>query len=175
MARMKVRLNTKNIRMKLNKAWVDTADWSEVSTELRDLFVNRIRKKGILGNGTKITSLENSTVRWRKRIAKNNTTHASYAPKRSNLTLTGSLLNMIKGFARVNRKKGSVTIGIGYTEKRGKPLKHPGYNGYNRKRDIPMILKGLETNGKQVIPDNLDSFKTAIRKFIKEYYANRQK
>ena len=175
MARMKVRINTKNLRMKLSKQFIAKADWSEVSTEIRDLLVNRIRKKGILGSGTKITAIKDSTVRWRKRIARKNTTHSSYAPKRSNLTLSGSLLNMIKGFSRINRKKGSVTIGIGYTEKRGEPVRHPGYNGYNRKQPIPKILDGLETVGKQVIPDNLDSFKTEIRKFIKEYYANRRK
>ena len=178
MARMKVRINTKNLRMKLNKSFIASADWSEVSTEIRDLLVNRIRKKGILGNGQKITALstkKNSTIKWRKRIASKNTTHPSYAPRRSNLTLTGTLLNMIKGFSRINRKKGSVTIGIGYTEKRGDPATHPGYSGWNRKRPIPQILDGLETVGKQVIPDNLDSFKTEIRKFIKEYYANRRK
>ena len=175
MARMKVRINTKNLRMKLNKQFIAKADWNEVSTEIRDLLVNRIRKKGILGSGQKIRQLKPKTITWRKRIASKNTTHPSYAPRRSNLTLTGTLLNMIKGFSRINKKKGSVTIGIGYTEKRGDPATHPGYSGWNRKRPIPQILDGLETVGKQVIPDNLDSFKTEIRKFIKEYYANRRK
>lgn len=69
--------------------------------------------------GKNYRGLKESTISHRQYIARNNPTHPAYSPSKSNLTLTGNLVNAIQ--SRFDKAKGILSIFVSGN--------HPGYKG----------------------------------------------
>ena len=98
---MKVKWDTKKLSKKINMTLTRGFRKSDIGESIRDLLVLDIRENGInpkTGRGFK--KLEKSTIRTRKYLAKHNTTHSDYSPSKSNLTLTGELLDSLKAITK---------------------------------------------------------------------------
>ena len=79
---------TKKQKRKILKAISD----SRFKDELRNDFIEEIRENGVE------PKLQESTVKNRRYLAKNNKTHPKYREDKSNLTLTGAFLESMKSF-----------------------------------------------------------------------------
>lgn len=77
---------TKTVRLKIARA----IKQSDYQSELQEEAISEIRTNGIKPD------LKPSTIKNRKYLAKFNTTHKDYRAEKSNLTLTGELLNSLR-------------------------------------------------------------------------------
>ena len=133
----KVKISTKDLFKKYDKDFVKKVPWDEVAQSFRNYVVDetmRTSKKNPSGMN-RFPKLEESTIKYRKRIAKRNSTHPAFAPTRSNLTLSGALLDAIKPLSQRLVSKGRAIIGYQVDPR----MKHPGYKGHKRK-DKPLMV-----------------------------------
>lgn len=120
----------------INKAIAD----NNIYKDAHELLEKEIRIGKNPKTGRAYKKLAPSTVENRRRLAKTNSTHTSYAANRSNLTLTGKLLEGL--FSRFNKSKGILTVDV-----KGQ---HPGYKGQKKK------IKGSSKSRKEIV-DHLES------------------
>jgi len=120
-----------SITKKLNDAIADSNIYKDAARDLED----SIRDKKNPKTGKNYKKLQPSTIEHRKYIARNNSTHSEYSSDKSNLTLTGSLLEGL--FSRFNKSTGILTIDI-----KGN---HPGYKGSKKK------TKGSRKSRKEIV------------------------
>lgn len=86
-----------NITPRIKTKILQAINVSKYSQDLTNDIVSEIRKNGIE------PELEKSTKRTRRYLANYNSTHPDFQPDKSNLTLTGQLLDSLRG-KPVNKK-----------------------------------------------------------------------
>lgn len=130
MARIKivgVKRVSKSITDRINRAIKD----SNIYKDAHKVLEEEIRSGKNPKTGSSYRKLEQSTIENRKRIAKTNPTHPDYSPARSNLTLTGSLLDGLRSV--FNKGRGVLEIKLvgkhpGYASQQGKKIKGSSKN-----------------------------------------------
>ena len=148
MSRTKVRVNTRQIFKKYEEKLIKKTPWEKVAQEFRDYIIDvtirRSRKNP--SNMRALGVLEKNTKNRRKKIARSNSTHPAFSNSgKSNLTLSGALLNAVSPIA--TRFKKSAMVGF----QADSDISHPGYNGVKRKGSEPTmgkIWEGLTGHGK---------------------------
>lgn len=151
----------------------------DMLNEVGEFAADRVRyqarvSKPFNSNGS-LPQLKESTVKSRRYIAKHNKTHDTYEESRSNLTITGQLLDSI---VHTIVGIGKIQIGLsgmhkGYlsgTGKRGKDIKNETLKGYLEEIGFVIFDKSIETN--TVIKSRA---KTIVLRFIRRALAIRNR
>ena len=106
--KVKVKFNPSTVQKVRNKVL------SAIDDKVLDFVVDDLKETIRSGTNPKTgkpyKKLAESTIRHREFYAKINSTHPEYAPRRSNLTFTGQLVDSIKG--KLKRTSKSVMIEI---------------------------------------------------------------
>lgn len=87
--RISIKLQLTKALEKKRKAVKKAISETDILEKIAELIIDSLREK-------KFKALKPSTIAWRKKIAKTNPTHPKYAPQRSNLTLSGELIDSIE-------------------------------------------------------------------------------
>lgn len=104
---------TPQIKTKIGRAIVESG-WHE---QVRDDLVEEVRKAGIG------PALSDRTIQSRGRIASKNPVHKDYISWFSNLTLTGQLLDSLKGKFQVSKLRLLIQVSESKLHKKYKPSK----------------------------------------------------
>lgn len=145
MTKIKI-VGAKNARESIEKRVREAIANAKLQNIAADELKREIRSGTNPKTGKNYRQLKESTIRNRRYLARNNPTHPQYSPARSNLTLTGQLIDGIK--ARFNKASGVLTIFISG--------KHPGYRGNSGKikgssKSRAEIAQALEDQGRPVL------------------------
>lgn len=135
---------------------------NRIGEDLAKQIVGSAREGKFIGNGSRLSALDADTVPQRQRLSRSNSTHPAYSPRRSNLTLTGELLDSIKH--NVNESRGEVIV-----EAKGT---HPGYktlggSSSSSRTSNADILRFQASMGRNVIGIN-DKLRERYRQFVIE-------
>ncbi len=128
-------------------------------------YVGDIRNKSLNTNtNSPYGGLEDSTIKHRRYLAKNNRTHSKYQLKKPNLTLTGELLDSVMGELR-RSGKGKLSLILRmkkgnhkkYRSSKGKPIgkKTSSYNEISkglRKLGRPIFMADQKYIDKNILP-----------------------
>lgn len=138
-------------------------DTDKLKDEMIEIAIKQIQGQTRSGNdlasGGKQASLAPSTVEQREYLAKHNTTHPSYKKARSNLTLTGQLLDSLVG----QKFRGFIKIVLKGTRK-------PYRKGSRKSRTNNFVAAKLKEQGRQFLgksPLMTKQIKIAIQRFIR--------
>ena len=131
----------------------------------------RERRKGINPKtGRPYKALEQSTIKHRRYLARNNSTGTGYSATKSNVTMTGQLIDSIKAVWVRSRSVLKFTISGTRTPYRA----NTGRAIRNQERSNAEIAKHLEEQGRPVLYLTkksqkliIDMIKRKLRKFIK--------
>lgn len=172
MAKVKVNINAGRITARLRTEIGRALKQAGIENIAKEEMINSIRGTGILSkptlpSGERVKSITPQTVRNRRRIASRNATHPDFSPKKSNLTLTGELLDKgIKATFSVSKllidlspKKGTHNI-YKVSKKRKK--------GKRSKSSYADIFKGQSEQGRSVFVLGDKFLKRIQRKVIAE-------
>jgi len=149
------------IRKKIDIKMKNKLEDSTLLKEIAELVVYNIkgytRKGKTMVTDGNLKTLEKSTIKNRKYLAKNNPTHPSFKPPKSNLTITGQLLDAL--VYRIKTVGSKITIYFNnnirkpYKGNKGQPISKTitNYDLYKHlKRDRP-VLDTNEKLSKQIV------------------------
>jgi hypothetical protein len=177
-----VRIKNKAIFAQLQKevtvAVEEVLGGKDMLDEVGEFVSDRVRYQARIGkpisaDGFK-TPLEDSTIRNRKYLARYNSTHETYNPERSNLTLTGQLLDSIKhtitGIGKleidVSGKHTGYKTKTGHTD----PIDMKELKGHLKKKEF-VIFDKLINDNKTIVSRT----KTIVLRYIRRALAIRNR
>lgn len=152
--------HSKQFKKKFEK-FLESDKWKDEAAELAITKIKgETRLQRFIGTGNKQPSLSPQWIKRKKELAKTNTRGTSYGPSKSNLTLTGQLLNSLK---RVKSRYSVIIRAIGdrqpYRTKNGRSGQAPTNS---------QLAKWLAEKGRLFIGYN-DKLKVQIVKKVKEH------
>tara|TARA_Y100000004_G_scaffold197343_1_gene271267 strand:+ start:5462 stop:5974 length:513 start_codon:yes stop_codon:yes gene_type:complete len=137
MSKTKVTLKLDNLKQKIRTA-VKQLKEEKFADTVKDVIVGAVRKEGINPKtGRKFKSLSKSTITHRKYLAKYNKTHPEFSPSKSNLTITGRLLDSIR--ARISAKSNRIVFRINVS---GNHKRYRGKNGLIGTEQTNQAIRG---------------------------------
>ncbi len=123
--------NTAKVKASVFKKLNELIRDEGVLTAVADTITNEIKSGKNPKTGKNYKALKASTIKHRKYLSRGNPTDKKYSPRRSNLTITGELLNGL--MSRINVAKSIITVLYkgshpGYKTLSGKKIKGSGGN-----------------------------------------------
>lgn len=152
----------------IKKSFDNVVNSKELLGEVGDFSVERIKYQARIGKPINETNdfkaLESSSIRSRQYLAKHNETHDAYKDRRSNLTLTGKLLDSLRYSI-----KGPGLLELFFFGN------HPGYKTGGKDTESEsnsQIIKWLSKKGFVVFDKSLNTnnkFKSRIKTIVLRY------
>jgi hypothetical protein len=127
MAKVKV-LNLEKIRSDIRKKIALGLRDEEIRKGIGEIIVQDIKETKDFGTPAE------STIKWRERYEKSNTTDEFYNRNKLNATFTGELLEDLKNNVRLNSTKGAIAFEITQSSKFHKPYKSPSKKTKSRSK-----------------------------------------
>lgn len=124
MAKVRIQFNTRGASRAAKRRVNEAIARAEVVQEAAERLKEEIRKGINPQTGKKYRRLEKSTIESRRRLSQSNNTHPDFRLRKSNLTLTGALIDALK--SRFSKSSSILTIFISG--------EHPGYKGKSGKQ-----------------------------------------
>lgn len=183
MANFSVQLKDKGIFARIEKSIIKDVELilssKEMLNEVGEFVADRVRLQARiskpLNSSNSLPKLKESSIASRKYIAKHNQTHQTYESGRSNLTITGQLLDSI---THKIMGVGEIVIDVagkhrGYksgTGKKGKDIENKDLKDYLIKKGFVIFDKAIEANN--IIKART---KTIVLRYIRRGLAIRNK
>lgn len=165
MKRLGIRFNDKEQIKKVKDLLKKVRKDERWKKEASEVVINNIKISTRLGKNIKDSSkqpaLERSTIEKRRHLAKSNPKGISFKPEKSNLTMTGQLLNSLE------RKNDPERVVIGLSEERQPYLNKNGTKGKNPPSN-EQIARYLKEQGREFLGFN-EKLKKVVEKKLKEH------